>query len=196
MGFRDLFLPSFLSDPLLPHALPAPLINWYGTEEGPEGQSSHNQLASRFLAASNGDAKAMEAQVNAIYSANFGRATRYLAEQGGRLLFGTDTPCAPLYTNPPGLNGWCEIQSLAAAGVAPAQIFRAATPANAQTLGLSREIGTVQTGKRANLLLLRQDPTQSIQAYDEIVKIILHGRVLDRSWLAANRTTDIAIDRV
>ncbi len=196
MGFRDLLLPSFLSDPLLPHVLPAPLIQWYRTEEG---QSFHNQLASGFLAASNGDAKAVEARVNAIYSANFGqleRATRYLAEHGGRLLLGTDTPCAPLYSNPPGLNGWWEIQSLAAAGVTPAQIFRAATLANAQALGLSREIGTVQTGKRANLLLLRQDPTQSIQAYGEIVKIILHGRVLDRSGLAADRTTDTAIDRM
>ena len=196
LGFRDLLLPSFLSDPLLPNVLPASLIQWYGTEEG---QSFHNQLASGFLAASNGDAKAMEAQVNAIYSANFGkleRATRYLAEHGGRLLFGTDTPCAPLYSNPPGLNGWWEIQSLASAGVTPAQIFRAATLANAQALGLSREIGTVQTGKRANLLLLRQNPTQSIQAYDEIVKIILHGQVLDRSELAANRRINTAIDRV
>ena len=48
-------------------------------------------------------------------------------------------------------------------------------------MGLGSEIGTVQVGKRANLLLLREDPTCTIQAYDEIVKVILHGRVLDRS---------------
>src|SRR5271170_4971097 len=41
------------------------------------------------------------------------------------------------------------------------------------------------SGKRANLLLLREDPTQTIQAYDEIVKVILHGKVLDRGALAA-----------
>jgi hypothetical protein len=51
----------------------------------------------------------------------------------------------------------------------------------------SRELGTVQVGKRANLLLTRQDPTQSIQAYGDIVKVILHGRVLDRTELAAHR---------
>jgi len=28
-------------------------------------------------------------------------------------------------------------------------VFRAATPSNAEALGLSREIGTVQTGKRS-----------------------------------------------
>jgi imidazolonepropionase-like amidohydrolase len=67
----------------------------------------------------------------------------------------------------------------------PAQIFRAATLTNAEALGLSREIGTVLPGMRANLLLLRQDPTQTIQAYDGIIKVILHGRVLDRAELAA-----------
>jgi hypothetical protein len=44
----------------------------------------------------------------------------------------------------------------------------------------------VQVGKRANLLLLRQDPTQTIDAYAGISKVILNGRVLDPSELAAN----------
>ena len=155
-----------------------------------EGQSFHNQLAAGFLAATHGDAKAMEAQVNEIYSANFGkleRATRYLADHEGRLLFGTDTPCASLYSNPPGLNGWWEIQSLAAAGATPAQIFRAATLANAQALRLDQQIGSVQVGKRANLLLLRDDPTQSIQAYAHIVKVILGGELLNPADLAADQ---------
>jgi imidazolonepropionase-like amidohydrolase len=55
---------------------------------------------------------------------------------------------------------------------------------------LDGEIGTVQPGKRANLLLLRKDPTQSVGAYDEIVKVVLRGRVIDRAELAANRTAD------
>jgi len=45
----------------------------------------------------------------------------------GRVIFGTDSPCAPLYTNPPGLNGWKEMHHLAEAGLTPVQIFRAAT---------------------------------------------------------------------
>jgi imidazolonepropionase-like amidohydrolase len=132
----------------------------------------------------------MATRVNEIYAASFGklgRATRYLAEHGGRLLFGTDTPCAPLYSNPPGLNGWWEIQSLAAAGVTPAQISRAATLANAQALGLNDQIGTVQVGKRANLLLLQDDPSQTIEAYAHIKKVILGGKVLDHTDLAADR---------
>jgi imidazolonepropionase-like amidohydrolase len=73
------------------------------------------------------------------------------------------------------------------AGETPAQIFKSATLTNAQALHLDREIGTVQVGKRANLLLLRQHPTQTIDAYAGIVKVILNGRVLDPSELEANR---------
>jgi imidazolonepropionase-like amidohydrolase len=69
----------------------------------------------------------------------------------------------------------------------PAQVFRAATVSNARALGLEGQIGTVQVGKRANLLLLRENPAETIEAYDGIVKVILRGRVLDQE-LAATRT--------
>lgn len=58
---------------------------------------------------------------------------------------------------------------------------------HARALKLDREVGTVQVGKRANLLLVRADPTKTIQAYQEIVKVILGGRVLNPSALAADR---------
>jgi imidazolonepropionase-like amidohydrolase len=48
-------------------------------------------------------------------------------------------------------------------------------------------MGTVQVGKRANLLLPRENPAETIEAYDEIVKVILRGVVLDRRELAASR---------
>ena len=72
------------------------------------------------------------------------------------------------------------------AGMTPLQVFRAATVTNAEVLGLSHELGTVQVGKRANLLLLRSDPTRSVDAYGSIAKVILHGKVLESPDLAAN----------
>jgi imidazolonepropionase-like amidohydrolase len=57
-----------------------------------------------------------------------------MAAHNARLLFGTDTPSAPLYTNPPGLNGWMEMHRLIEAGLTPAQVFRAATLTNAAAL--------------------------------------------------------------
>jgi imidazolonepropionase-like amidohydrolase len=79
------------------------------------------------------------------------------------------------------------MRNLVEAGETPEQLFRSATLANAESFGLSSEVGTVQAGKRANLLLLRGDPTRSIDAYEHIEKIILHGKVLEPRDLAADR---------
>ncbi len=113
-------------------------------------------------------------------------ASAYLIARHGRILFGTDTPSAPSFANPPGLNGWLEMHRLLDAGETPAQILESATLTNARALKLDREIGTVQVGKRANLLLLRQDPSHTIEAYAGIAKVILNGRVLDASDLSAH----------
>jgi imidazolonepropionase-like amidohydrolase len=184
-GLQNLFDPSFLSDPMLARALPPSLIEWYGTKEG---QWFHDELVSEIPPAPNGVGKSADTRLHAGYALLVGRverATRYLAENHARLLFGTDTPSAPIYSNPPGLNGWFEMQRLIEAGVTPAQIFQAATLSNAQAFQLDNEIGSVQVGKRANLLLLRHDPTQTIEAYAGIAKIILRGHVIEPTELAA-----------
>jgi imidazolonepropionase-like amidohydrolase len=188
-GERDLFDPSYLSDPILTPVVPASALEWY---RSPDGQWFRDVLAAILLPKPVLESNDPSAQWNSVRSsmaapiARNANATRYMAAHEARILFGTDTPSAPTYANPPGLNGWLEMRRLIEAGLTPDQVFRAATLSNAQALGLSGEIGTVQTGKRANLLLLRKDPTQTIQAYDEIVKVILHGRVLDRAELAAS----------
>jgi hypothetical protein len=176
-GETELFDPSFLTDPKLARVLPASLIAWYGTKEG---QWFHDVLA---------DGKpTTQAQADAgsaPWIARVKHATGYLVQRHARLLFGTDTPSAPTYANPPGLNAWLEMRHLVEVGMTPAEIFRAATVENARALHLDHEVGTVQIGKRANLLLLRGDPTQTIDAYQTIVKVVLGGRVLDPSELSA-----------
>ena len=184
-GERDLFDSGYLSRPELARVMPPDLLAWLRTKEG---QWFRDTLAAHMP--KGGDPKTAQAKVEMLYAGPIRRvteATRYLAAHGGRLLFGTDTPSAPTYANPPGLNGWLEMNNYVAAGVTPAQIFQAATLSNAKALKLDREIGTVEVGKRANLLLLRQDPTRTIQAWRGIEKVILGGRVLNPAELAANR---------
>lgn len=184
-GFRDVFDPEYLSDPTLARVLPADLIEWYSSTEG---RSFRDRMASGLPKA---DAVARWNAVQANYVAPIARnesAARYLAGRNARIVFGTDTPAIPLlYTNPPGLNGWLEMCRLVAGGLTPRQVFVAATLNNATALGLADEIGTVESGKRANLILLRTDPTQTVQAYDEIVKVVIGGKVIERAELAAKR---------
>jgi len=185
-GIRDLFSTSFLSDPRLSRVLPASLIDWY---RSPDGQWFRDEVAKGFNLPAGTSPSEFERTINSGLGPVIDRgkyATAYLVARHGRILFGTDTPSAPSFANPPGLNGWLEMQRLIDAGETPAQIFQSATLTNARALKLDRDIGTLEVGKRANLLLLRQDPTQTIDAYAGIVKVILDGRVLDPAELAVS----------
>jgi len=180
-GLRDLVNSGFLSNPLVTRVLPSNLIEWY---RSPEGQWFHDELLKDPEIK---DAHSLDA-LAALPIDRVKHATGYLAAHDANVLFGTDTPSAPTYANPPGLNAWFEMKNLIDAGLTPTQIFRAATLSNAQALHLDRDIGTVEVGKRANLLLLRQDPTKTIEAYADVVNVILGGRVLDPVQLAANHS--------
>ena len=74
-------------------------------------------------------------------------------------------------------------------GVSLETIFRSATLDNARVFGLDDDIGTVEVGKRADLLLMSEDPLESLSAYDSIDLVVLNGQVLDRHSLAATRIT-------
>ena len=184
-GIRDLLSTSYLSDPRLSRVLPSNLLEWY---RSPEGQWFRVVLSQEMKLPADANPSQIEHVFQDFAPAvdRVEHATTYLVARHGRIIFGSDTPSAPTYANPPGLNGWLEMHRLIDAGETPAQIFKSATLTNARALKLDRDIGTVQVGKRANLLLLRQDPTQTIDAYAGIVKVILNGRVLDPSELAAN----------
>jgi imidazolonepropionase-like amidohydrolase len=184
-GIKDLFSPSYLSDPQLSRVLPSNLLEWY---RSPEGQWFRVVVSQEMKLPADANPGQLERVFKDFAPAvdRVKHAATYLVARHGRILFATDTPSAPTYANPPGLNGWLEMHQLIEAGETAAQIFKSATLTNARALKLDQDIGTVQVGKRANLLLLRQDPTQTIDAYAEIAKVILNGRVLDPSELAAN----------
>jgi imidazolonepropionase-like amidohydrolase len=181
-GEKDLFNASFLSNPLLAAVVPAPLLAWYSTKEG---QWFRELLAKEIKPLPKG--KDGLEHLGASGISHVRKCAAYLAERHAKLLFGSDTPSGPIYANPHGLNGVWELERLAEAGVSLGAIFRAATSANAESFGLSGEIGSVEPGKRANLLLLREDPTRTVHAYATIEKVILHGRVYQVSELEAKR---------
>src|SRR5690606_37411000 len=94
--------------------------------------------------------------------------SRKLKAHKGRLVFGSDTPSGPIYTQFPGLNGHAEIQRWHQLGVTLSDIFRALTINNARVLGAENDLGSIEPGKIANLLLLDKNPLTDISAYDSI----------------------------
>ena len=99
------------------------------------------------------------------------------------VLLGSDTPAGDGFGNPPGLNGRLEMQDWADAGAPLSLILRAATHDNAKALGLAKELGTIEPGKRADMLLLRENPLQSVSAYDSIETVFLDGQSIARQSL-------------
>src|SRR5215831_1522496 len=179
-GLSDLFAPDFLDDPHLTHALPGDLIAWYRTDEG--GWFAKQLAASRFFRGRSAE------KIHEMFGtvAQRGRATSYLAGTGGRIVFGSDTPSAPTYANPPGYNGYLELRELETLGLSPSQILTAATLAAARLFKLDAEYGTVAPGKTASLLLLRDDPMMSTAAWDSIETVIVRGRIVQRATLSAH----------
>jgi imidazolonepropionase-like amidohydrolase len=118
------------------------------------------------------------------------RALRYLNELGHPLLVGSDTPSAPTYGSQPGYDTYREMRLMAQSGVPLNTIFRAATLNNAQQFGLAKDYGTLETGKIANLLLLNANPLETMRAWAQIDKVILHGDVIERETLAADKKSE------
>jgi imidazolonepropionase-like amidohydrolase len=115
------------------------------------------------------------------------RAVHYLQELGHPFLLGSDTPSSPTYGSQPGYDTYREMRLLAQSGVPLDAVFRAATLNNARRFHLEKDYGTVAVGKVANLLLLEENPLQSLRAWSQIDKVILRGAVIERESLAADR---------
>lgn len=62
-------------------------------------------------------------------------------------------------------------------------LLRAATIDNAKAFGLSRELGSIEVGKRADLLLLALNPLETVSAYDSIQMVFLNGKAIAREAL-------------
>ena len=120
-----------------------------------------------------------------VFMARSANSTLRFYQSGGQLLMGSDTPAQDGVGNLPGLNGYLEMVGWAAAGIPLDQIFEAVTLNNAEAFGIDDELGTVELGKHADLLLLNSDPLNSVEAYNDIAFVILDGEVIARDDLAA-----------
>jgi imidazolonepropionase-like amidohydrolase len=100
---------------------------------------------------------------------------RKINEAGGILVAGTDQTTGPALHR--------ELELLADAGIPPSDIIRIATLNGAIFLGKERELGSIEEGKIADLVLLAADPTTDINNTKQIVQVIKGGQLIDRSKL-------------
>jgi len=133
----------------------------------------------RLGAATDGWGAGDYASARAAWPKVIGLVKRY-HEQGVRLLAGSDLP------NPwvvPGISLHQELELLTSAGLTPLEALSIATRNGARALGIAHEAGTLEPGKRADLLVLSANPLADIQNTRRIEQVLLGGRVLDREAL-------------
>jgi imidazolonepropionase-like amidohydrolase len=103
-----------------------------------------------------------------------------LHDGGAGVLVGTDAPLTQIY---PGFSVHEELAWLVRAGLTPAQALRSATLAPARFLGREHELGSVATGKFADLVLLDADPLAAIGNTTRINAVVANGRLFRRTDL-------------
>jgi imidazolonepropionase-like amidohydrolase len=101
---------------------------------------------------------------------------------GAGLLLGSD---APQIYNVPGFSIHRELESLVAAGLTPYQALETGTRNVAVFFETVSETGTVETGKRADLVLLDANPLADVRNTTRRAGVMLGGRWLPKSAIDA-----------
>ena len=102
------------------------------------------------------------------------KIVRYFDEAGVSLAMGTDT--GPALTIP-GYSVHEELKLLSDAGLSTKSILKTATIKGAELIGLSQSLGQVKVGFQADLLLLEDNPLDSIDTLRQPIAVMGNGKV-------------------
>jgi hypothetical protein len=101
-------------------------------------------------------------------------------DAGGHLIPGGNTNAQRV----PGLNLFQEMAIHTDAGVTPMQIIQGATKWSAEMINKGNELGTVEAGKIADVIIVNQDPLQNIQNLKTTNTVIFDGKVVPLGYNA------------
>lgn len=104
-------------------------------------------------------------------------------DMGGRdlITMGTDNPSTGYYL--PGFDAHRELQNFVLAGIPPADALRFATLNGAKSLNVSERLGSIDTGKWADLFVVRGNPLQDIRNTRSIRLVMKAGQIYDPHML-------------
>ena len=115
----------------------------------------------------------------------FGEWALFLVErmhaQGVPIGAGTDTP---IFISVPGYSLHSELEYLVRAGLSPLEALRSATLRPAEFFSLQDEMGTVDVGKKADLVLLDANPLENIANTKRIAAVVSKGRIFTSNELS------------
>lgn len=117
----------------------------------------------------------MEKQVKACVE-NSSKAIYEMYKAGIPVSLGTDTANWPIFLNfYHGPSTIREVELLGLAGLPPMDVLQSATRIPAEMMGKSDEIGTVEVGKFADMIMMPSDPLEDLNALKNISLTIKNG---------------------
>lgn len=118
---------------------------------------------------------------------------KLLQDAGVTIVAGTDAG------NPGTLHGaslFRELKMMADAGLTPAQVLTAATLNGAKLMGRQKDLGTVEEGKLADLVILNSNPLADIQNTSDIHAVVKNGKVFKPNEIIKKTPQDIVQQQV
>ncbi|RCH56887.1 amidohydrolase [Mucilaginibacter hurinus] len=100
------------------------------------------------------------------------RSVKQLADGGTKINLGSHGQLQ-------GLGAHWELWMLAQGGMSNLQVLRCATMNGAAYLGMDKEIGSLEPGKLADLIVLNEDPLEDIRNSETIKYVMVNGRLYD-----------------
>ena len=82
-----------------------------------------------------------------------------------------------------GLSFHWQMWSLQSGGMSNLEALRSATLNGAEAIGLAQDLGSIEPGKLADLVILRQDPLQNIQNTTSIRYVMKNGELFEGDTL-------------
>jgi imidazolonepropionase-like amidohydrolase len=104
------------------------------------------------------------------------KATRQLLEAGTSVQLGAHGQLQ-------GLGAHWELWMLAQGGMSPLEALACATINGARYLGLDKDLGSLEPGKLADLVVLDRNPLENIRNSDSVSQVMLNGRLYDAATL-------------
>ncbi len=106
-------------------------------------------------------------ETSAQHKANIARAIK----AGIPIIYGTDAPITPHGTNA------VEFHFLVEAGLTPIQAIQSATITPAKWLGADENVGSIETGRFADIIAVKQNPLENIRALEDVQWVMKGGKV-------------------
>ncbi len=154
----------FLKEPLIAETMPP----WYLEELSAEATRKLNEKEQKEMERAAAGFDEMKRNAKKLFDAHVLLAT------------GTDAPYPGVFQ---GEALHHELELLVASGMTPLETIRMATFNAARIMKAENEWGSLQSGRRANVLIVAGNPAVNISDTRKIETVILEGRVLDRTSL-------------